>query len=409
MIVVLRFTGGCVGVVVFVCVGINNRNMALFDLQAFIKNPTIGQINKCRKDDLFAIAAHYKISVVRQALKKEIKHTVLQGLFELNVLLMSGDAVDEEADGETCSLGAELAQPSTSGDEQGVGEQAAAEAEEESDAKASLPQFEPFSPVSTGSRGDARLKVRLARLQLEAQEKAQVRQAELELRLEICRLEIEAEKQIKLRQLELEAMKIAANSAAQQTPAPDPNVSPVVESSSATFDVSKHIALVPQFRESEVDSYFNAFERIALSLRWPKDVWSLLLQCRLIGKAQEVCSTLSLEDSLKYDTVKAAILRAYELVPEAYRQRFRNHRKMPNLTFVEFAREKGILFDKWCVASKVNDFSSLRELILLEEFKNCLPERVVVYLNEQKETSLSQAAVLADEFVLTHKNVFSAS
>lgn len=208
LIVVLRFTGGCVGVVVFVCVGINNRNMALFDLQAFIKNPTIGQINKCRKDDLFAIAAHYKISVVRQALKKEIKHTVLQGLFELNVLLMSGDAVDEEADGETCSLGAELAQPSTSGDEQGVGEQAAAEAEEESDAKASLPQFEPFSPVSTGSRGDARLKVRLARLQLEAQEKAQVRHAELELRLEIRRLETSCGSSVLVQGLEMEIINV---------------------------------------------------------------------------------------------------------------------------------------------------------------------------------------------------------
>ncbi|GAA6097400.1 uncharacterized protein LOC110439519 [Tachysurus ichikawai] len=56
-------------------------------------------------------------------------------------------------------------------------------------------------------------------------------------------------------------MKIATSSAAQQTPAPDPNFYPVVGSSSATFDVSKHIALVPHFREAEVDSYFNAFER----------------------------------------------------------------------------------------------------------------------------------------------------
>ncbi len=46
-----------------------------------------------------------------------------------------------------------------------------------------------------------------------------------------------------------------------------------------------------------------------------------------MGKAQEVCAVLSLEDSLNYDVVKTAILRAYELVPEAYRQRFRNYIK----------------------------------------------------------------------------------
>ncbi len=151
------------------------------------------------------------------------------------------------------------------------------------------------------------------------------------------------------------------------------------ESPGTTFDVSKHISLVPQFRESEVDSYFSVFEHIASALNWSKEVWPLLLQWRLTGKAQDVCASLSLEDSLNYDMVKTAILRAYKLVPEAYRQRFRNHKKNSSQTFVEFAREKGVLFDKWCISSKVTDFKTLRELILLEEFKNCAPERVVVH------------------------------
>ncbi|KAJ8359537.1 hypothetical protein SKAU_G00160620 [Synaphobranchus kaupii] len=65
----------------------------------------------------------------------------------------------------------------------------------------------------------------------------------------------------------------------------------------------------------------------------------------------------------------------YELVPEAYRQKFKEYRKALAQSFVEFAREKGTLFDKWCAASKATDYSSLRELILLEEFKKCTPER----------------------------------
>ncbi len=105
--------------------------------------------------------------------------------------------------------------------------------------------------------------------------------------------------------------------------------------------------------------------------------------------------------------VKVAILRAYELVPEAYRQRFRNHKKNSSQTFVEFAREKGALFEKWCASRKVTDFKTLWELILLEEFKNCVPERVIVYLNKQKVSSLSQASVFADKFALTHKKVFT--
>lgn len=58
------------------------------------------------------------------------------------------------------------------------------------------------------------------------------------------------------------------------------------------------------------------------------------------------------------------------------------------------------------VYSEQGDFAQLRELVLLEECKACLPEKIVVYLNEQMVELLSKAAVLADEFVLTHRGVF---
>ncbi len=191
----------------------------------------------------------------------------------------------------------------------GKGEASGAAAAEGSEAKAALPPFEPFSPAESG--GDVRLKLRLARLQSEERERLAESHAERELRLEIRRLEIEADTQIKLRELELNAARNAPVTPVQ----PAPNAAPPTDSGSSgrTFDVSKHISLVPQFREAEVDTYFNAFERIASALQWSRDVWPLLLQCRLTGKAQEVCAALSLEDSLDYDVVKAAILRAYEL------------------------------------------------------------------------------------------------
>lgn len=63
------------------------------------------------------------------------------------------------------------------------------------------------------------------------------------------------------------AEKVAAGSSVQQ------NFSSVSDNSansySATFDVGKHIALVPFFFffcKSEVNSYFNAFEKITTSL-----------------------------------------------------------------------------------------------------------------------------------------------
>ncbi|KAI5613849.1 hypothetical protein C0J50_11266 [Silurus asotus] len=109
----------------------------------------------------------------------------------------------------------------------------------------------------------------------------------------------------------------------------------------------------------------------------------------------------------EFGTVKATVLRAYERVPEAYRQNFRNTVKSASQTYVEFACEKTTLLDKWCSASGVRNFNQLKELVLLEEFKSCLPEQLVVHLNEQKIDTLAKAALFSDEFVLTHKVVFS--
>ena len=91
----------------------------------------------------------------------------------------------------------------------------------------------------------------------------------------------------------------------------------------AEFDVTKQVRFVPPFQETEVDKYFLHFEKVASSLSWPKQVWTLLLQSSLLGEAREAYSALSIEQSSAYDTVKRSNLKAYELVPEAYRQRFR--------------------------------------------------------------------------------------
>lgn len=376
--------------------------MSTFDLETFVANPTLEVFERCRKDDLLQIGEHYRIPVVRQSLKRLIKDEVLKHLIKHKILNLP------DADGDKAGAEAVEHSPDNLVDaEKETGEYA----EVETEAKTGLPPFHPFSPTSIESGGDARLKVRLARMQIEAQERAETRHAEMKLRLDIRKLEIDAETQVKLRQLELDSMKVGSGRSVQLNPVSpatnDNSASVLSDVSSSAFDISKHIALVPHFRESEVDSYFAVFERVAAALHWPKEVWCLLLQCRLVGKAQEVCSALTLEESLKYDSVKSAVLRAYELVPEAYRQRFRNQKKNAQQTFVEFARDKGVLFDKWLAANNVRDFNALRELMLLEDFKNCLPERIVTYLNEQKVTTLSQAATLADEYVLTHKSVFS--
>lgn len=113
----------------------------------------------------------------------------------------------------------------------------------------------------------------------------------------------------------------------------------------------------------------------------------VVAQCKLVGKAQEACADLPIEQSLNFDILKAAMFRAYELVLEAYRQKFRALSKTASQTYVEFARGKTILSVKWCVVTKATTLNQLRELILMEDI-NGLPDKVVVHLKEQKVLTL---------------------
>ena len=80
----------------------------------------------------------------------------------------------------------------------------------------------------------------------------------------------------------------------------------------------------------------------------------MLLQSVLLGKAREIYTQLTVEQASSYDTVKELILKGYELVPEAYRQKFRNCVRKSNQTHVEFARTKEQLFDRWCSSQKAD-------------------------------------------------------
>ena len=107
-----------------------------------------------------------------------------------------------------------------------------------------------------------------------------------------------------------------------------------------------------------------------------------MLQSVLKGNAQIVYA--SLEDCSDYNHVKECILKAYELVPEAYRQKFRNQRKAEQQNHLEFVREKKNSFDRWLKAKKVGEeFGKLKEVILMKEFRWKVQDSVRSYLDKK--------------------------
>lgn len=91
---------------------------------------------------------------------------------------------------------------------------------------------------------------------------------------------------------------------------------------SGKADDLSDLRLVPIFNERDPEMFFSMFERLAEARGWPDSTRTSMLQCVLTGRAQEAFSALSNSDGMDYAVVKSTVLKAYELVPEAYRQQF---------------------------------------------------------------------------------------
>ena len=325
-------------------------------------------LKKLKKENLVKVAVHYGITPAVGATKSHILNLIKDHCVEHDII----DEVEEKPIAET----AEIVRLKL--DFEREERRLAREAEKAlQDA-----QFAEAQRAREAAREAA---------EAEAQKARDLRLAELKEARELRELELkaEADKEAATREHELKMASLGIH-----TP----------KDKSSAFDPARNIRLVPPFQEKEVDKYFAHFEKVADSLNWPKESWVLLLQSVLVGKAQEIYGSLSVEQSSNYEHVKEAILKAYELIPEAYRQKFRNYLKYDSKTHVEFAREKENLFNRWCHSKEIGqDFKKLKQMVLLEEFKDKVRPDIRSHLDEQKVEELEKAAVMADDYALTHK------
>ncbi|XP_066983829.1 uncharacterized protein [Macrobrachium rosenbergii] len=94
------------------------------------------------------------------------------------------------------------------------------------------------------------------------------------------------------------------------------------------FNIGAALKLVPVFDELNEPEFFKAFERVATLLSWPPEMWTVLIQCRLAGKAIRV-----------YNAFDEGIARDYHKVVSAplveVRLSFPGYDKVTELAVVE--------------------------------------------------------------------------
>lgn len=76
-------------------------------------------------------------------------------------------------------------------------------------------------------------------------------------------------------------------------------------------------------------------------------------------------------------------MKTYELVPEAYRQGFRSWRKSDKQSHVELARDLIKHLNRWCSALELTPLKDLRDLMVLEQFKDYIPPEVAAHIVEK--------------------------
>ena len=196
----------------------------------FVQSPSMEVLETFKKDMLMQIAQELQLEVKRSTRKHELKRLIVEQL------------VDEDVLPDSC-----------------------------------LEVYKPLPMEPSGQYEIRRLEIeRELRLkELETQALAQQRKEELETQAQQRKEELEAQQ----RKEELEAQKEErALKHEREMRALELNARRIAheESIATKFDLGKNVRLVPPFNESEVDKYFQHFERVAQNLKWPIDQWPLL-------------------------------------------------------------------------------------------------------------------------------------
>ena len=402
--------------------------MAAFDPSVYLgqeSNEIAGQFLTLKKDDLKALGKHLNLDV-KAAMKKAViqkiiadhlmsENIVEKGSIEIPVVVSHVDAelrklelqleLKRIADNEKARKDREeLRKLELAAEDRARQEKIAAEdrARQEKIAAEDRARQEKIA-AEDKARQERLMQLDLEQKRLDAEERARKEKLDAEERAR-------REKLVQEKEIELARLAHSRDIAAMQSDAGQAisSMSPLGQAQGHThFNIAQWFQTVPKFRENAVEDFFVSFEKMADRLKWPTEYWTALLQHVLVGKGLEVFNQLGIAESANFEYVKEAILKAYQKVPEAYRQKFRKYTKASSQTYTEFAHAKQRFFDQWCHAMKVQqDFERLRQIILIEEFKESVNFNLRVYIDERAPTNLNEAAHLADEYALIHQSQF---
>ena len=229
------------------------------------------------------------------------------------------------------------------------------------------------------------------RLMVEENEKQrQAQLAVLTAEKQKLELEIEADHRKLDMQLELEQMKRETSE---------------LNASIAAESVRAKPPKLPLFNEDrdQLDMYLQRFERYAVVQNWNREEWAFNLSSLLTGKALNVYSSIPIEDAHDYVTLKRALLKAYNLTEDGYKQKFRSSKPESCETATQFiARLKGYLV-KWLDSANVDrSFEAILEFFVKDQFLQIIPPDMGIFVREREPRNTSEMAAVSERYLNAH-------
>ena len=104
---------------------------------------------------------------------------------------------------------------------------------------------------------------------------------------------------------------------------------------------------VSEKHADDIEAYLVTFERTMEAYEVDGARWSFMLAPQLTGKAQQAYAAMAADSASRYDDLKAAILRRYNINEETYRRRFRETKLKAGETPRELAIRLSDLAGRW--------------------------------------------------------------
>ena len=167
----------------------------------------------------------------------------------------------------------------------------------------------------------------------------------------------------------------------------------------------KSLPKIPPFNEDvdEIDTYIQRFEKLAVFYKWETEDYPILLGTLLRGKALKAYCNLAPEVANNYDELKSALLKYFQVNPNAYRKKFRDSVLESGESYVQLVCRMRQYFDRWLQLSEVSeDFESVCDFMVIDQLLSNCSKELREFLLEKFYTSSHEMAESADRYMIAH-------